>query len=166
MLLAQKEIRAQPGKFFTVPFVVSLCYSALIFIPIAGWYFYKHTGWSTAYINPEESFSVISGPLIFLQYFFGMFFGALLTQCLIQLDRMKAAYVSLIFGIIWLKGIWFFTLDQYLHVGTYAQYHQGVARRLFDDSVFQSQLNMMGIFMFGPAIIIGIIFFRRSTRNQ
>lgn len=162
MLFGARQIAAQPRKLFTFPLKLALSYSAFIFLPVTAWYFYKHTGWSTVYLRPENEIPFWAGPFILLQYFFGMVLGAGLAQLLIQVGHKKFVYVTLGLGVIWLLGIFGLTLDEYLHVGTYAQYHSGQAVPLFSDTAFQRELNIMGALLFVPAIVLAILFRNRA----
>ena len=162
MLFARREIQTHPGKAFTFPFKAAMLYSALIFLPVTGWYFYAHTGWSTVYLRAENQIPFWAGPFILSMYFLGMVFGAGTAQLLIQQGHKKIVYGTLALGIFWLAGVWAMTLDEYLHVGTFAEYHGGTAKKFLEDLSFQKELNVMGALLFLPAIALAFVFYRRS----
>ena len=164
MLLARREIQSRPRELFTFPLKCALAYSAFIFAPITAWYFYQHMGWSTVYLRPEDTIPRWAGPFIVSQYFAGMLMGGLLAQTLIQLKHQKAVYLTLALGCLWLFGIAGLTINEYLHVGTYFQYHAGTATPLLADHEFQKELNIMGAVMAVPVIFLAVLFVRRSKK--
>lgn len=166
MLVARRELSHGPKKVFTVPFTLSLLYSAFIFVPVTAWYFYNYTAWSTVYLVPEHMIPAWAGPFIFFLYFLGMVIGALLAQSLIQMDFRKTVFVMLILGIAWLIGTWLLTQDQYLHIGSYSEYHSSVAPSIFENKEFLTQLNIMGVILFLPAIGLALLFSQRSQRYR
>lgn len=163
ILVAAKEVGGQK-IFWTFPMKMSLAYASFIFIPITGWYFYAHTGWSTVYLRDETLIPGWAGPLILSFYFLGMLFGAGLSQALIQAGQLRAAKICLGLGCFWLLSLALLTSDEYAHIGTFAQYHRGIAPLIFSTPQFMTELNIMGALLALPAIAIAIIFYRRSRK--
>jgi hypothetical protein len=93
-----------------------------------------------------------------------MFFGGFLAQTLIQQGRTWAVFITLPLGILWLLTTWAFTFDQYLHVGTFAEYYAGTAKPFLEDSSFQMKLNIGGAIMALPVLGLGYWFFIRSQK--
>ena len=166
MLAARKELEAEVGETFTVPFRWALAYSFFIFVPVTAWYFYAHTGWSTAYMRPESTISPWAGPFIVSCYFLGMVFGALMAQALLQLEKVRWVYLTIFMSVCWLVGVWALTLNEYLHVGTFDQFHSGQSQLLFENQNFQNELNVMGALLIVPAIGLFIYFRKRSKRFE
>ena len=158
MLFASKKIKHQEHQFWTKPFVLSLAYSALVFVPVTAYYFYAHMGWSTVYLRDEALIPGYAGPIIFLLYFIGMFIGASSAQALIQNDQPKMVRFTLAFGILWFVGTVLLTRDEYAHIGTYAQFHAGLAQSIFSNKAFMTELNIMGFVLAAPAIALAYYF--------
>jgi hypothetical protein len=149
MLIAAREVRAQPGRLITVPLEFMLAFSAFVFIPVAAYFFYSDTGW---------------GPIIVTQYFIGMLFGALLAQLLIQRGHRRMVFVTLTLAVIWLVGEWAFTWNHYMNVGTYAEYHNHMARPLLADDAFRMKLNISGAIMAAPGVVLAFYLYQRSRK--
>ena len=166
MLFASRELRAgQSGPaVLTLPMKLILIYGAGVFIPVTAWYFGHRTGWSTVYLRPEDQIPNWAGPFILSTYFLGLFFGSLLAQSLIRANQMKMVYLTLTLGLVWLFGVWGLTLNEYLHIGTYAEYHSGQAVSIFVDGAFMKELNIMGALLAAPVIVLAIYFSRRSKK--
>ena len=164
MLLAYREIKAHRSQLFSFPLICAVLFSALIFVPVTSWYFYHFKGWSEVYLRPEENIAAWVGPGFFLQYVTGMFFGCLLAQLLIQQGKTWAVFLTLTLGVLWLAVTWGFTLDQYLHVGTFSEYQAGSAKNLLDDEAFQTKLNIGGAIMVAPLVGLAYWFIKRSQR--
>lgn len=162
MLFASAEIRAQKDRPWTTPFLLSLAYSAFIFIPVTAWFYYAHQGWSTVYLRPEYTFPWYAGPFIFFTYFLGAFLGGLLAQNLIQADRKRLVYLTLVLGFLWIGGVMVLTLKEYMHVGTYIEYQSGSAASIFDRPSFMNALNIMGAILTLPAIGLAFYFRKRG----
>jgi hypothetical protein len=164
MLLAFQEIKSHKGQVFTFPLKCAVAYSIFVFVPVAAWFYYHMTGWSEVYMRPEAMLPGWGGPAFFAQYAIGMFFGCLLAQTLIQQGRTWMVFLTLATGIFWLAGTWGFTSDQYLHVGTFAEYQAGAAKNILDDETIQMRLNIGGAIMALPAGALGYWFFKRSGK--
>jgi hypothetical protein len=164
MLIAAREVRAQPGRLITVPLEFMLAFSAFVFIPVAAYFFYSDTGWSTVYLRPEDTIAWWWGPIIVTQYFIGMLFGALLAQLLIQRGHRRMVFVTLTLAVIWLVGEWAFTWNHYMNVGTYAEYHNHMARPLLADDAFRMKLNISGAIMAAPGVVLAFYLYQRSRK--
>src|SRR4051794_39548079 len=97
MLFAAREIEGTK-KFWTTPLLLALGYAVFVFVPITGWYFYAHTGWSTVYLRSEELIPSWAGPLLLSLYLVGMFLGASSAQSLIQCGHKKKVKLTLLAG--------------------------------------------------------------------
>lgn len=166
MLVAAKELESESGKFWTFPFILALAYSALIFVPITAWSFYTYPGWATVYLRPENQIPFYAGPFIFFTYFLGMYFGALLAQLLIQSDRKFVVYFTLALGLFWLGGVGLLTMEEYLRIGTYQEFHSGLATSILSDLTFQKNLNLMGAGIGVPYLILAGFLYWRSRRFE
>ena len=166
MLCASKELESDSGKFWTLPFILALVFSALVFIPITAWSYYAYRGWATVYLRPENQIPFIAGPFIFFTYFLGMYFGALLAQLLIQSDRKFVVYFTLALGLGWLGGVGLLTMEEYLRLGTYQEFHAGSAVSIFSDPLFQRNLNLMGAGIGIPFLALAGFLRWRSRRFE
>lgn len=149
---------------WTRPLKLSWLYSALVFVPITAWFFYAYPAWSTVYLRPEDQIPGWSGPLIVSHYFLGMVFGTLLAQSLLRSNQTRWFFASLACGIFWLAAVWLLTLKEYFSLGTYAEFHAGLARPIFENPTFMMHLNVMGAVMAIPPAILGFLFYKSSRR--
>jgi hypothetical protein len=160
MLISARELKRNEHRFWTKPLALSMAYAILIFVPVTGWYFYAHTGWSTVYLRDEALIKWWCGPIILSFYVLGMFFGSSTAQALIQNGQEKYVRFTLGLGVYWFLATVFLTRDEYLHIGTFAQFHAGLARPIFNDPAFMMEMNLMGAALALPAI--GLAFYLRK----
>jgi hypothetical protein len=95
-----------------------------------------------------------------------MYFGALLAQLLIQSDRKFVVYFTLALGLFWLGGVGLLTMEEYLRIGTYQEFHSGTATSILSDLTFQKNLNLMGAGIGVPYLILAGFLYWRSRRFE
>ena len=165
MLFASREVE-RSKNFWTKPLLLALAYGAFVFVPVTGWYFYAHMGWSTVYLRSEELIPVWAGPLILCLYFLGLFFGASLAQAMIQCRQKKFVRLTLFGGFFWLFSIAALTSDEYAHIGSFSEYHGGLAPSIFATPSFMTELNLMGAILILPAIVLAFYLRMQSSSKS
>lgn len=129
-------------------------YSVLVFIPVAGYFYYTYTDWSWVYCFKPADLPFFVGPLVLSAYGAGMFFGFLVAQLMIQRGMPRQAVASTVYSLALTLGIFGFTHHQYLHRGTYDEYHAGKAIPIFQDPTFMTVINIGGALMVLAAVVI------------
>jgi acyl-CoA reductase-like NAD-dependent aldehyde dehydrogenase len=85
-------------------------------------------GWMYAYFLPEAAVPPAAAAAPFFLAVVGAgWAGAFVTERLVRAGRMPGAIFCALAGMVLLVAIGIATSDAYLHVGTYAEYHAGLA---------------------------------------
>jgi hypothetical protein len=129
-------------------------YSVLVFIPVAGYFYYAYPDWSWVYCFETRKLPFFVGPLVLSAYGAGMFFGFLTAQAMIQRNMLRQAIALMVYALALTLGIFGFTHHQYLHLGTYDAYHAGKAVPFLQDSTFVMVINVGGALMVLAAAVI------------
>ncbi|MBI4574676.1 MAG: hypothetical protein HY722_00250 [Planctomycetes bacterium] len=132
------------------PFWQALVYSLLVWVPVTGWFYYRYTDWSLAYLMDSARVPGYVGPAALFSYVAGIYGGYLGAQCLIQHGHKVAAAVMTVGALGLTLAIYGATADQYAHVGTFAQYHAGLAPPLDQVEGFPMALNLAGALLALP----------------
>ena len=129
-------------------------YSVLVFIPVAGYFYYAFPDWSWVYLFRSQELPLFVGPMVLSAYGAGMFFGFLTAQAMIQRGQIRSAVMSMLYALGITLGIFGFTYSEYLHLGSYDQYHAGKAISIFQDANFMKIINQGGAMMVLGAVVI------------
>lgn len=129
-------------------------YSVLVFIPVAGYFYYAFGDWSWVYLFRTQELPLFVGPLVLSGYGAGMFFGFLAAQAMIQRGLVRHAIASMLYSLALTLGIFGFTHHQYLHLGSYDSYHAGKSISIFADAPFMQVINVGGAVMVLGAVVI------------
>ena len=152
-LSCHRQIASDPDPF-NKWFGRAMGYSVIVFIPVAGYFYYQYPDWSWVYLFPSQTLPLFVGPMVLSAYAAGMFFGFLSAQALIQRGLMRTCIASLVYSLLLTLGIFGFTYDQYLHLASYDAYHKGKAIPIFQDPEFMSVINIGGAVMVLAAVVI------------
>jgi hypothetical protein len=159
----RKEVQAK-SETWTWPLKATWFFTLFVFVPITGYAFYRYPGWSTVYLRPENLIPNYAGPLILFLYFTGAVLGSFIAQSFLQLKRVREFWISLGFGVIWWVFCMILTWTEYQHVGTYEEFHGGLAKPIQEVPEFMNQLNLMGILIAVPALALVFLLRKRSAR--
>jgi hypothetical protein len=129
-------------------------YSVLVFIPVAGYFYYAYSDWSWVYLFRTEQLPFFVGPLVLSGYGAGMFFGFLSAQAMIQRGMMRQAIASGAYALALTLGIFGFTWKEYMNLGSYESFHAGKAVPIFSDQTFMTVINVGGALMVLGALVI------------
>ncbi|MCB9779510.1 MAG: hypothetical protein H6742_13185 [Alphaproteobacteria bacterium] len=131
-----------------------------------GWAAWQAPDWMLNYFIPVERLPV---PLFVVHLLFvlccsmGASAGHVLTAVCLQRGWTARAVGVFLTGITSLLGLWFITLDSYLHVGTYQEYWAGAAT-LLPESHIAMGFNLLGI-VFGFVFVVPAVLLFRAGRR-
>ncbi len=122
-----------------------------------GWYFFARTDWMFVYVIDTATLPLVPlyAVFVFVCIAWGVL-GALGTGALLLVKKTGLALVSFAGALGGFLLFLYMTLDQYMHVGTYAEYHAGTAKKITDDSAWVTASNVAPVF-FGLAAVAIIV---------
>ncbi len=129
-----------------------------------GWFFFHRTDWMFVYALDTAPL-----PLVPLFILFALVcaawggLGALAVGALLLLKRTGLAFAAFASALAGFGLLLFVTLDQYLHVGTRAEYLAGTAKKTLDDPGWVMASNLASA-VFGLAAVGIIVLQVRRTR--
>jgi hypothetical protein len=106
----------------------------LVYALSVGWHFFFRTDWMFVYLFDTASVPLVPAYLVFVAICvaFGIV-GGLGVGLLLHLRKTAAAWLVSLGAVASLAACFAITLDQYLKVGTTAEYLAGTAKKLTDD---------------------------------
>lgn len=121
-----------------------------------GWHFFFRTDWMFVYLFDTSSMAKAPAYVVFLAICvaFG-FVGGLGVGLLLHLKKTALAWVTAVGLVVTQLVLLAITFDQYVKVGTTAEYLAGTAKKLAEDSTFMIFQNLAPV-VFGLAAV-GII---------
>lgn len=139
-------------------------YSVLVFIPVAGYFYFAFPDWSWVYLFRSHELPLFVGPMVLSAYGAGMFFGFLAAQAMIQRGMIRHAIASTLYALGVTLGIFGFTHHQYLHLASYDGYHAGKHIPIFQDAGFMQVINLGGAMMVLGAVMILVWNWREGNK--
>jgi hypothetical protein len=153
-LLATRQIRggrAEPfGKYFWLAVGYAAWFAFVVAYPI-----FKYPDWMFVYFRDWRDYN---WPLVYAAFASSVVVGAacgqMITQALVARGRMGIAVLVFLWGVAVYVAIFHATWDEYLHVGTYAEYLAGRAPLLKDLPQVQHALTIMTVLLAVPGLAI------------
>jgi hypothetical protein len=133
----------------------AMAYAFLIFVPVAGLFYYRYPDWSWVYVVRPADVPAWVGPLVLSAYGAGSFYGFLAAHAMIRRGHLGQAAASCAYALAVTLGVFGFTWHQYMNLGTYDTYHAGKATPIAADATFWVVFNGGGACMIlGAAAIL------------
>jgi hypothetical protein len=163
MWFARHEV-SQQNKTWTTPLILTWLYGVFIFVPVGFTFVVKYPAWALVYLIPESSITPVMNVVLLLLYFLGLAVGSICAQSLLQLKRFHDFWISAGLGILWLACTFIFTWHAYNYLGTYEQYHSGMAIPIQSSPEFMTFLNAAGFLWSVPALALAFYFSKRGKK--
>ena len=142
-LLAGKQIRAGRAETFGKYFWLAVGYAAW-FAAVVAYPIFKYPDWMFVYFRDWRAYN---WPLVYAAFASSVVVGAacgqLITQALLARGRLALAVLVFLWGVAVYVAIFHATWNEYIHVGTYAEYMQGTAPLIDSLPAVQKALTIM-----------------------
>ncbi len=150
--LSAKLIRANPALGLKKTVVLSAGWSAWYGLCVA-WFFFQRPDWMFVYLLDTAKVPLAPAFIAFWLVLIGYgALGALGTGLLMQQQKTGLGVAASAMAVVSMAFIFAITGDQYVHVGTTAQYVAGNAPALDSDATMKMALNVSG-----AGIVVGIL---------
>lgn len=163
-LVGKDLIRAGRGRAVFWAAVAFTTYFALT----VQYFLFRHTAWMYAYLFPEDAFSLAwVSPAFFFAVGIAGLLGAYLTQNLLVTGRRMLAVGNALLGFVAWGILWYVTWDPYFAVGSFADYHAGLAPPSTQVPAFQIATSITGASyaVLGVGIAAWMLITGRRTRG-
>ncbi len=155
-LVSTKLIRRDPEKELRTAMLWAAAWAAWFGVCVA-WPFFKRPDWMFVYLLDAQKVPLVPAYLLFV-FCLVVYavIGALAVGLAISRGKLGFGVALTVAAIIVWGGLFGLTFDQYMVVGTHAQYVAGAAPKLQDDHDMVMGMNAMtgGIAVFSIALLI------------
>jgi hypothetical protein len=161
-LLASRQIRAGRAEPFGKYFWLAVGYAAWFALVVA-YPIFKYPDWMFVYFRDWRAYN---WPLVYIAFATSVLVGAACGQ-MIARGRIGLAVLVFSWGVAVYVAIFHATWDEYMHVGSYADYIAGRAPLLKDLPAVQKALTIMTVLLAVPGVGIAahILLERRKVRT-
>lgn len=162
---SRREVQMQ-DTVWTGPLSFCALYASIIVIPVSIWFFHEYPAWSISYFRNEEEITLWGWPLLVSVYFTEMMIVAIHAQSLLQLRKIKEFWMSLLVGFFWFFVTWKATREEFVHLGTYNEFKNGVSRIIFEDASFMNRLYLAALILTLPIFWLAFNLWTRSRKYR
>jgi hypothetical protein len=162
-LVARREVRATPDPFGPA-FRLAVAYGAW-FALVDTYFLIRFPDWMFVYFHDPRAYPMPLVAVIFVSSVVAAAAsGEALTQALITRGRTGLGLALFVWGLAAYAAIFAATWDEYMHLGTYAEYLAGRARPIAQVPEFARSLNIAAVLLVVPGAALLAPLVRRSRR--